>query len=255
MIFSIQRYVEDYLSRRGIDDLDQYAVRIANLYDTSRDEVSTDDFLSRMRKLRTVLFRNNTSLHRPEFESALLARLDQMFRRGNPHCSVQFPGGVATDARRFRAKPRTIRRLLNAFKLAVEARAIDTFWRSRRQNQLRSKPETIAQALLSVFAKGVVGSRGLVRRELASGIGFVDVEIAFGRTPHLIEVKILKGKVTGDQQLATYMRTENRQEGWLLLIDTRSVDKKSAVPDKLNVRAGTIRVLAIDINPALPSKK
>jgi hypothetical protein len=111
MIFSIQRYVEDYLSRRGIDDLDQYAVRVANLYDTSRDEVSKDDFLSRMRKVRTVLFGNNTSLDRPEFESALLGRLDQNFRKSNPHRSVQFPGGVTTEARSLRTKARTIRRV------------------------------------------------------------------------------------------------------------------------------------------------
>lgn len=56
---------------------------------------------------------------------------------------------------------------------------------------MRSRPEKIAQGLLAVFAKGVVGSDGLVLREIASGIGFVDVGVSFGGVLHLIELKIL----------------------------------------------------------------
>lgn len=253
MIFSIQRYIEDHLARRGIDDRDQYAVAIANLYDSCRAEASEDEFLARMRKTRTLLFRNNPSLDRAEFEAALLKRLDKKFQKKND-AQPSFPGGVVREARQLRKNPRTIRRLVTAFKQAIEARAVDPFWKSRKKNNLRPKPENIAQALLAVFAKGVLGTDGLVLRELASGIGFVDVQILFGKTPHLIEVKILKGALTGDVQLATYMTTEGRSEGWLVLIDARSPARKSSLPSKLSVDAGTIHVVAVDINPPVPSK-
>ena len=57
----------------------------------------------------------------------------------------------------FSAAPgrRSIAALLNEFRHAVEARAIDSFWISRKKRRLRARPETIAQALLAVFAKAV----------------------------------------------------------------------------------------------------
>ncbi len=96
------------------------------------------------------------------------------------------------------------------FKRAVEARAVDAFWDSRKKRILRSRPEKIAQGRLAVFARGVVGGDGLVLREIASGIGFVDVGVSFGGALHLIELKILKRQPTGANQLATYMTTEGR---------------------------------------------
>lgn len=32
MIFSVQHFIEDYFHRRGLTDLDQFAVRLANAY-------------------------------------------------------------------------------------------------------------------------------------------------------------------------------------------------------------------------------
>jgi hypothetical protein len=104
-----------------------------------------------------------------------------------------------------------------------------------------------------MFARGVLGNDGLVMREIVSGIGFVDVGITFGKTLHLVELKILKGKLTGPNQLAAYMRTEQRREGWLLLIDvrkTRSV--KNTIPETIYTPEGVIRVVTVDANPAAP---
>lgn len=254
MVFSIQRFVEDYLGKRNVNDTDQYSVALANLYDEFRSGISKDDFLVRMGKIRTVLFQNNRIKDRRDFESALLARLDSKFKKkvnpGNP-----FPGGLKVETKRFGAKRRTIRRLLTEFKEAVESRAIDSFWNSRQKNKLKTRPEGIAQGLLAVFAKGVVGNNGLVRRELLSGIGFVDVEIQFGVVPHLIELKILSGNLAGDEQLSTYMKTEKRREGWLVLIDARRPSTKKYIPDVLSVSTGSIYVIVVDINPPIPSKK
>jgi hypothetical protein len=48
MVFSIQRFIEDYLNKRRLNDADQYAVALANLYDDYRHGSSKDDFLQRM---------------------------------------------------------------------------------------------------------------------------------------------------------------------------------------------------------------
>jgi hypothetical protein len=255
MVFSVQRFIEDYLNRRSINDTDQYAVAVANLYDQSRSSLSQEEFLLRMRRIRTSLFRRNRALDRPGFETTLLRRLDAKFKKKLNPSGQSFPGGLKSEARRFRKSRRSIGKLLAGFKDAVEARAIDGFWNSRRKNRLKAKPEQIAQGLLAVFAKGVLGQNGLVRRELQCGIGYVDVEVQFASTPHLIELKILKGKVLGDAQLSTYMKTENRSEGWLVLIDARKPASKRPLCDTLAVDSGTIHVVYVDINPPVPSGK
>lgn len=116
---------------------------------------------------------------------------------------------------------------------------------------MRPKPEKLVQSALAMFARGVLGNDGLVLREIASGIGFVDVGISFGKTLHLVELKILKGKLSGVNQLAAYMRTEQRREGWLLLIDVRK--KRSAtIPETIDTPNGVIKVVTVDANPAAP---
>jgi hypothetical protein len=142
--------------------------------------------------------------------------------------------------------------VLSEFKRAVEARAIDMFWDSRGKGRLRSRPEKIAQGLLAVFAKGVVGNRGLVLREIASGVGFVDVGISFGGVLHLVELKILRTQPMGVSQLETYMRTEDRSKGWLMFFDTRISFSRAAVPPRINTSAGLIHTITVDINPAAP---
>jgi hypothetical protein len=151
-----------------------------------------------------------------------------------------------------KAKKRSIEELLTLFKLAVQARAIDSFWTSRKSGQLRPRPEKIAQAMLAIFAKGVMGSKGLVLREFSSGIGFVDVGISFSGVLHLVELKVLTGKMTGPTQLAEYMESEQRPSGWLLLMDARPHSKKTDLPATLDVPSGLVRVVLIELNPTPP---
>ena len=81
MIFSIQRFLEDYFNRRNLSDIDQYAIKIANLYDRRRHAKSEEQFLKLMRRIRTVFFQNNPSLDRPQFNSSLLKLLDRQFEK------------------------------------------------------------------------------------------------------------------------------------------------------------------------------
>lgn len=256
MIFEIQRYVEDHFAAKGLRDTDQYAIKVSNLYDTYRDPTdSSDEFLRRMRRIRTAFFANN-SLQRGAFEPQFLKRLDRSFLKKKGTNPVDnFPGDVGAEKARLRRKPRSISRILKEYRQAVEARAVNSFWKSRQKNQLQSKPEAIGRDLLAVFIRGVLDGKGLSFSEVGSGIGFVDIVVLLSSTPHLIELKILKGKMTGVSQLETYMRTEGRNTGWLVLFDTRpSTSRTATVPTHITVQEGTISVLVIDINPIPPSK-
>ncbi len=258
MIFSIQHYLEDYFHQRNLDDVDQYAVKLANLYALRRKAMAERDFLKAMGRLRTVFYRNNSHLDRASAERGMLLSLDRKFKKkaSNPG-ELEFPGGVAPERATLRKLPRrSIADLLRLFKHAIESRAVDTIWNSRAAGRLRPRPEKVAQGMLSLFAMGVLSNgRGNLLRELASGIGFVDLVVMFGCVPHLVETKVLRGAFTGVAQLTAYMVTENRQEGWLVVFDARPSDGRVALPERIDASAGIVRVVAVDINPVPPSRR
>jgi hypothetical protein len=133
---------------------------------------------------------------------------------------------------------------------------VGNFWLSRKAGRLRHRPEDIAQGLLSLFFKGVLlCDGGFVLRELESGIGYVDVSIALSRVLHLVEMKVLRGRLEGIAQLAVYMEQEGRPEGWLVVIDARPPHRKDQLQQEIKTSAGVVRVIVIDINPIAPSRR
>jgi hypothetical protein len=90
MIFSIQRYLEDYFSRCGFLDPDQYAIALARLYDRQRQGKTSDTFLLSMAKMRTAFFRANSGIQRPVLERKILSHLDGKFKK-KVYCSSQTP--------------------------------------------------------------------------------------------------------------------------------------------------------------------
>jgi len=81
MLFTIQAYLEDYLSKRNLVDSDGYAVRLANLYFYQRSSKDIPQFLRSVRRIKTVLFANNGIGNRAEFERSLVRRLDNNFQK------------------------------------------------------------------------------------------------------------------------------------------------------------------------------
>ena len=81
MIFTIQGYLEDYFNRRGLDDPDQYGVALARLYDRQRHGKTIPQFLSAMRRIRTVFYKRNDDIHRDTFDRRMLALLDNRFKK------------------------------------------------------------------------------------------------------------------------------------------------------------------------------
>jgi len=254
-VFSVQHFLEDHFEQRGLADIDQYAVRVANAFERIPADMAVEFVARQIGRIHTAFFRRNPAIERKEFERQLASALLRRFKKKEHDIGLDaFERALAPARRRLRARQRSIKCLLSEFALAVEARGLDAFWTSRKNGVLRAKPEKIAQAFLAVFAKGVLGGDGLVLREVGSGIGFVDVGILFGRILHLVELKVLKTQLSGTGQLATYMRTEGRQEGWLLLIDVRQTQNVSAIPSALSTPAGRIRILRVNANPPPPHK-
>jgi len=81
MIFSIQHFLEDYFHHRNLSDVDQYAVKLANLYALRRKGKTGADFLKAMSRLQTVFYRNNSHLNRASLERDMLLHLDRRFKK------------------------------------------------------------------------------------------------------------------------------------------------------------------------------
>jgi hypothetical protein len=81
MIFEIQTYVEDYFNRRGLADPDQYGVALAKLYDRQRHGKTIPEFLSAMRRVRTVFYKRNDQIEREAFDRKMLTLLDSRFKK------------------------------------------------------------------------------------------------------------------------------------------------------------------------------
>ena len=254
MIFSVQHFLEDHFERRRLADVDQYAIRVANLLERLGPKASEERLARELAGVRTAFFRRNREVRRKEFEAKLAATLKARFSKKKDDTAFRLFERALSPARaRFRTRRRSIQALLLEFKRAVEARGVDVFWESRTKHRLRPRPEQVAQTLLAMFAKGVLGDDGLVLKEIASGIGFVDIGVVFSGVLHLIELKVLKGQLTGEIQLAAYMRTEGRNRGWLVLIDSRRRPAAAVVPTRIKTSAGLITTLMVDVNPPVPS--
>jgi len=254
MLFTVQTYLEDYLRRRNINDADGYGVRLANLYFHSRSEMDTDEFLRKVRRIKTVVFVNNDIEDRAEFEKSLIGLLDKQFKKKLLSDNPSFPGGIELERNKFQRLPRkTVDTMLKEFKSAVEARAIDAFWNSRKKGTLRLKPEKIAQSLFAVFAKGVLRDRGIILREISSGTGFVDIGLVFSSTLHLIEIKMLTKHFEGIEQLNRYMHIEKRNRGYLVIIDALKPESKLKLSKSIKMPDGLIKIYIVDINPSPPS--
>lgn len=81
MIFSVQSFLEDHFERRGLADVDQYAVRVANIFARLGPTASEKALARDLGRLQTVFFRRNANLDRREFEGRLAATLRHRFKK------------------------------------------------------------------------------------------------------------------------------------------------------------------------------
>ncbi|WNG14271.1 hypothetical protein [Cystobacter fuscus] len=257
MIFSIQRFVEDYFSRRSWDDDDQFAVAIANLYASRRWDVRDVEFLVLLGRLRTVFYKRNKIKDKKEFGRVLLCELDRKFlkKKDQVDPDAVFAGGLKAERRAVkRLKRKSMRVLLEKFSLALRSKAVDSFWVSRKKGRLRQRPESIAQSHLAVFLYAVLDGNGAIFREVGSGTGYVDLLVVLSRVVHLIEVKVLTGRFEGPSQLASYMEMESRQEAWLVVLDARPQKRQAFVQERFVLPVGVVNTVVVNLNPVAPSR-
>ncbi|MGI8408116.1 MAG: hypothetical protein ACR2L3_06365 [Actinomycetota bacterium] len=81
MIFAVQRYLEDHFKQRGLADVDQYAIRVANVFERLASGASEATLARELGRLRTAFFRRNPDLDRREFETRLVASLRRRFKK------------------------------------------------------------------------------------------------------------------------------------------------------------------------------
>ena len=254
MIFRMQAYLEDYFNKRRFVDSDGYAANLANFYSHNRFIIDEASFLNKVHKINTTFFANNSIENRREFEANLIEKLDKKFKK--KQSEVLFPGGVIKEKENFSYLPRlTINHLLDVFCFAVEARAIDQFWVSRKKGILRDHAEKIGQGLFATFVEGsLIDRKGFSIKEFQSGIGFVDFVVVLSNIPHLVEMKVLKDSFSGVNQLEQYMKTERRSKGSLLVFDSGLSQGKIELPPKIVTATGEIKIYRANINPIPPSR-
>src|SRR5437016_932045 len=125
MIFSVQRFLEDYFERRGFQDVDQYAIRVANVFERLSPSATAEALTQALAKVRTAFYRRNRQLVRGDFEAHLAASLRGRFKKKEHDPAVAvFEAALGPARSRLRGKRRSISVLLSEFKRAVESLAV-----------------------------------------------------------------------------------------------------------------------------------
>jgi len=84
MIFSVQHFLEDHFEKRGLSDIDQYAIRVANVFEGLGFRATEQTLVNALARVRTSFFRRNRSLERKGFETRLAATLWRRFPKKKP---------------------------------------------------------------------------------------------------------------------------------------------------------------------------
>lgn len=253
-MLEIQAIVEDFMHQISATDNDGYAQKLSTLFFENCLSHNTQEiFVEKARKIKTVFFVQNQNINKNVFLQMLSNKLFSTYKKKVPNID----GSIFADVvkKQTTIKRMSIGSLLEDFRYAIESRGINQFWKSRKDNTLQNHPEEIAQANLAVFTLGVLSNKsyGHVFREFASGIGYVDLGIQFSSTLHLLELKILKNKLIGPNQLAEYMKSEKRKISHLVVFDSRPPQEKTSISNQINVESGIVKIHLIDINPKAPS--
>jgi hypothetical protein len=81
VIFSVQRYLEEHLERRGLADVDDYAIQAANAFERVGPRATDTAVARELARIRTTFFRRNADLNRRQFEAQLARSLKQQFKK------------------------------------------------------------------------------------------------------------------------------------------------------------------------------
>lgn len=122
----------------------------------------------------------------------------------------------------------TLEEQLNRFKEIVERDCIDSFWKSRTKNKLKSRAEDIAHSLLLMFLTAL-DFYSYIGEEVKKGVGKCDIFLLSKENKrYIVEIKIVKSErdiKKGIKELDYYTQKEKLNEGYLVLFDVRKKQK------------------------------
>jgi hypothetical protein len=100
------------------------------------------------------------------------------------------------------------------------------FWRENSDIWIEKfqYKEAAPHLILQAFLQRVINGGGHIIREMATGTGFTDLCLLYGREKYPVELKIRRGEKSisqGIEQTFRYMDTFGCSEGWLAVFDRR----------------------------------
>ena len=156
------------------------------------------------------------------------------------------------------ARPGGFHDLLQDFGRCVSRQHQHFFWEN--EERFRSRPEMMAQTLLSVFLEASCGKLAPVTPESPAGGGFVDILVSFLSLEFLVELKIVgPGWGVGDaergsDQLHAYMQHYEEPEAYLVVFDGRKTSRGRRLQQEYHLDGKTVRVIVVPIKPETPSR-
>lgn len=240
----------DRLRAIGVRTRPGYAERLAEKYLATRHSAGVDlvQCLARVTGLEV----RGSGHHKSEVLALLLPILRQLDPKALPALSRP-PAASPTPRRGRRSAHEILGDNLHEFRSTFERDLIDQIWENQGR-RLRTRPETLAQGLLSAFLKRP-GLPGSVIREVRTGRGFVDLLVQRGSAGLLVEVKVLaSGRLTGIQQVARYAKTRECTEAWLLVFDARPRPRRALRARARRIDNVLVHVVVVEANPEVPSR-
>ena len=123
------------------------------------------------------------------------------------------------------------------------------FWRENSDIWIEKfqYKEAAPHLILQAFLQRVINGGGEVIREMATGTGFIDLCLLYGREKYPVELKIRRGEKSISQEIEQtfrYMDTFGCSEGWLAVFDRRP---EIGWADKIFIKKETVNGKTVTI--------
>jgi hypothetical protein len=169
----------------------------------------------------------------------LVARVDGVITVANPIYREVFARKLTYSTQRVLPPPRDFRWQAPDGSLDMDSllREFQQFWRENSEawEERSNYTEVFPQLLLMAFLQRILNGGGNIHREYALGRGRLDLFVEFEGTRNIIEVKILRDKVSPERLLSTGLAQIKRYRdsinpaipAYLLIFDRRGEEKKA----------------------------
>lgn len=124
----------------------------------------------------------------------------------------------------------------------------EVFWEIKGEKFV-SRPERLIQSHVGIGISGSFGDIAFVGKELKKGNGYLDLLINFLGRNYIIEFKLVGPKWArgsaeeGLEQLNGYMKTQNQDESYLIVLDGRKTERGKPFKAEYRMSHGKVHVI------------